>query len=151
MDRLTRLMGRLSLIYLGAGFILGAVLLIGEGASADWGAAWGNVHAHILFVGWFVQFAIGIAYWLLPRRKTPGQPLGYNEQIALVAVGLINAGLLLRVVLEPVFNLHIISGPAVTAGLAVSAILQAAAGIIWACQLWGRFFLRHSASVPLKK
>lgn len=151
MDRLTRLMGRLSLVYLGLGFILGAVLLAGEGLSAGWGAAWGTVHAHVLFVGWFVQFAIGIAYWLLPRRKTPTQPLGYNEKLALVALGLINAGLLLRVALEPAFYLQLIERPVVTLGLALSGILQASAGLIWACQLWGRFFLRHSASTILKK
>lgn len=151
MDRLTRLMGRLSLVYLGLGFILGAVLLAGEGVSANWGAAWGNVHAHVLFVGWFVQFAVGIAYWLLPRRKTAAQPLGYNERLALLACGLINAGLLLRVVLEPCFYLQIIQGPFVTLGLALSGILQAGAGLIWASQLWGRFFRRYSATTPANK
>ena len=72
---------------------------------------------------------------MLPRRKTPAQPLGYNEKLALVAVGLINAGLLLRVALEPAFYLQLIGGSVVTLGLALSGILQASAGIIWACQL----------------
>ncbi len=148
MDRLTRLMGKLSLVYLALGFVLGAVLLAGEGVSAGWGAAWGNVHAHVLFVGWFVQFAVGIAYWLLPRRKTAAQPLGYDERLALLACGLINAGLLLRVVIEPCFYLQVIEGPVVTLGLALSGVLQAGAGLIWAFQLWGRFFRRFSASTP---
>ena len=149
MDRLTRLMGKLSLVYLAFGFVLGAVLLAGEGAGAGWGAAWGNVHAHVLFVGWFVQFAVGIAYWLLPRRKTAAQPLGYDERLALLACGLINVGLLLRVVIEPMFSLQVIQGPVVTLGLALSGILQAGAGLIWAFQLWGRFFRRFSASTPI--
>lgn len=148
MDRLTRLMGKLSLLYLALGFVLGALLLVGEGAGAGWGAAWGNVHTHVLFVGWFVQFAVGIAYWLLPRRKTAAQPLGYDERLALLACGLINAGLLLRVVIEPMFNLQVIQGPVVTLGLALSGVLQAGAGLIWAFQLWGRFFRRFSASTP---
>lgn len=144
-------MGRISLIYLALGFVLGAVLLAGEGVSANWGTAWGTVHAHVLFVGWFVQFAVGIAYWLLPRRKTAAQPLGYDERLALTACGLINAGLLTRVVLEPAFYLQVIQGPAVSAGLAVSGFLQALAGLIWAYQLWGRFFRRFSASNPPPK
>jgi hypothetical protein len=151
MDKVTRLMGKLSLVYLALGFILGAVLMAGKGLSANWGSAWGSIHAHVLFAGWFVQFAVGIAYWLLPRRKSADRPLGYDERLALLACGLINAGLLLRVALEPLFNLQVIHGPLVTVGLTFSGILQAGAGLIWAFQLWGRFFRRYSATTPITK
>ncbi|HEX2910567.1 MAG TPA: hypothetical protein VH186_07140 [Chloroflexia bacterium] len=146
MDPLTRLMGRISLLYLGAGFVLGALLMISEGTGAGWGRAWGEVHAHILFVGWFVQFAIGIGYWLLPRRKTPERPYGYNTSLAYTACALINAGLLLRVIIEPLFITGNLGGSLAAVLLGLSGILQAAAGLIWAYQLWQRFFLRYSAS-----
>lgn len=146
MDPLTRLMGKTSVVYLLLGFVLGGVLLIAEATGASWGSAWGTVHAHILFVGWFVQFAIGIGYWLLPRRKTPERPYGYNPTLAYAAYGLINAGMILRILIEPFYFSGALHGTLVTVGLSISGILQAAAGIIWACQLWGRFFLRYSAS-----
>lgn len=146
MDPLTRLMGKTSLVYLFIGFILGGILLIGEAIGATWGSAWGEVHAHILFVGWFVQFAIGIAYWLLPRRKTPEQPYGYNVNLAYAAYILINGGLALRILGEPLYFSGILQGAVVVISLSVSGVLQAAAGVIWAYQLWSRFFLRYSAS-----
>lgn len=152
MDPFTRLMGKTSLIYLLAGFVLGGVLMIGEATGASWTGAWGVVHAHILFVGWFVQFAVGIGYWLLPRRKTPEKPYGYNEAVAYTGYGLLNAGLVLRILVEPFFLAGAWQGAAVTVALSASGVLQAGAGIIWAGQLWGRFFLRYSASNrPVKK
>lgn len=146
MDPLTRLMGKTSLIYLLLGFVLGGVLLIAEATGASWGGAWSVIHAHILFVGWFVQFAIGIAYWLLPRRKTPEKPYGYNETPAYIAYGLINAGMILRILIEPFYFSGTLQGAIVTVGLSISGVLQAIAGAIWAWQLWGRFFLRYTAS-----
>jgi hypothetical protein len=146
MDPLTRLMGKTSLVYLLIGFVLGGILLIGEAAGATWGNAWGEVHAHILFVGWFVQFAIGIAFWLLPRRKTPQRPYGYNERLGYTAYILINTGLVLRILGEPLYLSGTLQGTVITISLSVSGILQAAAGVIWAYQLWSRFFLRYSAT-----
>jgi hypothetical protein len=152
MDPLTRLMGKTSLIYLLLGFVLGGVLMIAEATGAGWASSWSVVHTHILFVGWFVQFAIGIAYWLLPRRKTPEKPYGYNETLAYFAYGLINAGMILRILIEPFYFSGALQGAIVTAGLSISGVLQTAAGVIWARQLWGRFFLRYSASNrPQKK
>jgi hypothetical protein len=139
-------MGRISLSYLLLGFILGALLMISEGIGANWGYAWRNAHAHILFVGWFVQFALGIAYWLLPRRKTPERPLGYNELPAFIACGMINTGIIMRVIVEPLYLSGNIKGTWVTVAMIVSGILQVGAALTWVSQLWGRFFLRYTAS-----
>ncbi len=152
MDPLTRLMGKTSLVYLFSGFILGGVLLAADGFGATWTGYWATTHAHILFVGWFVQFALGIAYWLLPRRKTPEKPYGYNTTLGYIAYGLINTGLILRIILEPMRNAGWVEGTPVAIGLTISGILQAGAVIIWARQIWGRFFLRYTASNrPVKK
>jgi hypothetical protein len=152
MDPLTRLMGKTSLVYLGTGFILGGVLLAADGFGATWTGYWATTHAHILFVGWFVQFALGIAYWLLPRRKTLEKPYGYNPTFGYIAYGLINTGLVIRIILEPMRNAGWLEGAPVTVGLTLSGVLQAIAGIIWVSQIRGRFFLRYSASNrPVKK
>lgn len=120
--------------------------MIGEVAGATLGSAWGEVHAHILFVGWFVQFAIGIAYWLLPRRKTPERPYGYNEKLGYTAYILINCGMVLRILGEPLYFSGTLQGTLGTLSLGISGITQAAAGVMWANQLWSRFFLRYTAT-----
>ncbi len=103
-----------------------------------------------MFVGWFIQFAIGIAYWLLPRRKSSTQPYGYNVKIAFAACGLLNVGLVLRIIFEPLANGGVLESNSLwlLVGLGLSALLQTGAGLIWAGQLWGRFFRKYTASFP---
>src|SRR5689334_13707208 len=101
MDRLSAIMLRAGFVWLLAGAIVGFAMMIDEVLPGAWRAWMAPTHGHMLFVGWFVQFALGIAYWLLPRKRTPDRPLGYDERWGLVAVAMLNAGLLLRVVAEP--------------------------------------------------
>jgi hypothetical protein len=98
-------------------------------------------HAHMLFVGWFLQFVVGVAYWLLPRRRTTEKPLGYQEHIAFLAVAALNAGLLLRIVAEPVERMGL-GNDTTQALLAVSALLQVAAALVFVTQLWPRVGVR---------
>lgn len=99
-------------------------------------------HGHMLFVGWFLQFVFGIAYWLLPRKRSPDRPLGYDERAALAAVAALNAGLLLRVVGEPLERTG--QGTAVTiAALFASGLLQILAASIFVLQLWPRTGVRQ--------
>ena len=88
-------MVRLSLVHLVAGSGLGALLL----ASRDLprlagigGGLWGfrNVHLETLLVGWMVQLALGVAFWILPRvgGERP-RPL-----LAVAGAALLNAGVL---------------------------------------------------------
>ncbi len=68
MPRLSGWFVRASLVYLALGFSLGAVLLVNK--------AWEfnplvlkflPVHSEVLLVGWLIQLAMGVAYWILPR------------------------------------------------------------------------------------
>lgn len=101
MDRLNSIMVRASFAWLLAGVLVGSLMLADWAAPGDWRQWMQPTHGHMLFVGWLVQFALGIAYWLLPRRRTPDRPLGYDEPIAIAAVAALNLGLLLRTVAEP--------------------------------------------------
>lgn len=72
MPRLSAWMVRLSLLHLAAGSTLGALLLASRqmpGLAEIGGGLWGyrNVHLETLLVGWTVQLALGVAYWILPR------------------------------------------------------------------------------------
>jgi hypothetical protein len=137
MDRLSSAMARASFVWLLAGAVAGATMMIDEALPGAWRVWLGPTHGHALFVGWFVQFAVGIAYWLLPRKRSPERPLGYDERLALLAVAMLNAGLLFRVVAEPVQRAHH-DGAWITPALGASGAFQVGAFAIFVIQLWSR-------------
>ncbi len=147
MDPISVRFVRTSLLWLVLGFALGALMLSDNLAPGDWRDWFSPTHGHILFVGWFLQFAVGIAYWLLPRKRTPTAPLGYRADLALAAYILLNCGLALRVVAEPIDRNS--GGSAVTDWLlVVSALCQLAAIAIIAFQLWRRIIPRVRSRTP---
>jgi hypothetical protein len=94
MPRLSCWFIRASLIYLVTGFTLGALLLFHKGIAVQ-PRFWQLLPPHIefLLLGWTLQLALGVAFWILPRSL---QGLGRgNEALAWVAFILINAGVLL--------------------------------------------------------
>ena len=137
MDRLSSVMLRAALVWLLAGFVIGATMLTDRALPGEWRLWLAPGHAHMLFVGWFLQFAIGVAYWLLPRRRTPKRALGYREEVAVVAVAALNLGLLLRLVAEPAERTGR-AGEATQALLTASALLQVVAAMVFVAQLWPR-------------
>lgn len=137
MDRLTSVMVRASLVWLLSGVTLGGLMLADRAVPGNWRAWAAPTHGHILFVGWFVQFVIGVAYWLFPRRRGPGRPLGYREGLAFVAVILLNLGLVLRVIAEPVERAgH--DGDWTLSVLIASSSLQVLAIATFVTELWPR-------------
>lgn len=141
MDRLSSLMARAAFVWLLAGAVAGSAMMVDGWLPGAWRVWLGPTHGHALFVGWFVQFALGIGYWLLPRKRSPNRPLGYDERAALAAVALLNLGLLLRVTGEPAQRAgH--AGAWVTPVLAASALSQVTAFAIFVVQLWPRVAAR---------
>ena len=136
MDPLSSFMLRASLCWLLGGVIIGALMLTDRAIPGQW-LLLAPSHVHMLFVGWFLQFAIGVAYWLLPRKRLPTRRLGYAERPAWSAAVALNLGLLTRVMTEPIERTG--SGSATTLlGLAISALLQIAAITTFVTQLWPR-------------
>lgn len=92
------------------------------------------VYFHLLMVGWVTQLIIGVAYWMFPRysKEEPRGP----ERAAWIILILLNAGLALRAVGEPLLS----SDVRAIAGmlLAVSAALQLAAGWLFIAMVWPR-------------
>ena len=147
MDRLSSLMVRASFVWLLAGIVLGGLMLIDRAIPGEWRLWLSPTHGHILFVGWFLQFALGVAFWLLPRRRTPRRPLGYDERSAIAAVVALNLGLLLRVIGEPAERAGYASGWTLAA-LAASAVLQIAAVVQFVAVLWSRAGARAARAGP---
>lgn len=86
---------------------------------------------HMLTVGWLTQLIFGVAFWLFPRvsREKP-----YGRTWPMVwAWGLLNAGLVLRVVAEPQAP-----GSVWTVLLVVAAGLQWAASLLLVVYFWKR-------------
>jgi hypothetical protein len=83
---------RAALLYLGAGFTLGALLLAnkGSGFAPDlW--RWLPVHFELLLIGWFVQLVMGVAYWIFPRFGMTRAARG-RESLAWLALVFLNGG-----------------------------------------------------------
>lgn len=137
MDPISVRMVRTALIWLGLGFTLGALMLADATVPGSWRHWFGPTHGHILFVGWFLQFAVGVAYWLLPRQRTDDRPFGYHERTALVGFAVLNTGLGLRVIAEPAMRMGYMLDTGDTV-LVVSALAHVAAIGIIVAQMWGR-------------
>jgi hypothetical protein len=147
MDRISIVMVRAALAWLVLGAVVGGLMLVDRAVPGDWRAWMAPSHGHILFVGWFLQFALGIAYWLLPRKRRPELPLGYREAPGLVAVGALNVGLVCRVLGEPFERTGHASDLTLTL-LAVSAVLQVVAIVLFVTQLWPRIYGRNRLGKP---
>lgn len=97
MPRLSTWFVRLSLLYLALGFSLGALLLANKAwqfSSSIWKLL--PVHSEVLLLGWFVQLAVGVAYWILPRLSGTN-PRG-NQHLGWLAFWLINLGIALVII-----------------------------------------------------
>jgi cbb3-type cytochrome oxidase subunit 1 len=83
---------RIALSYLGIGFTIGALMLGVRGVSASSEVLrLRPLHLELLLIGWTVQLAFGVAFWILPRRSGLGRG---NERLAWGSLLLLNLGVL---------------------------------------------------------
>lgn len=147
MDRLSIIMVRGALVWLMLGVVLGALMLVDRVVPGDWRLWFQPSHGHILFVGWFLQFALGIAYWLLPRKRDRALPMGYREDVAIMAAAALNLGLLCRVLAEP-FERSGRASDLTLSLLIASSVLQVVAVGLFVAQLWPRIYGRNKLGKP---
>jgi hypothetical protein len=126
MPRLSVWFVRASLLYLLAGFLIGALILAQKGIPYD-SAVWTlfPIHMEFLLIGWFAQLAMGVAFWIAPRFSS-GPPRG-NVRIVWLSFVLINAGLLVGSMQAWV-----------TTSALLGRALEMGAGITFAIGLWRR-------------
>jgi hypothetical protein len=146
MDRISVYYIRTAILWLVVGFALGALMLSDTLLAGDWRAWFAPTHGHVLFVGWFLQFAVGVAYWLLPRKRSDKRPLGYDTRVASAGYLILNAGLVLRVIAEPASHIDGESNMEARL-LALSAALQLVSIGIIARQIWTRVLPRTPRAV----
>jgi hypothetical protein len=134
MPPLTRWCIKTALVHFILALLVGAALLARPvlGLPA-WLLALNPVYFHLLMVGWVTQLIFGVVYWMFPKLSKE-RPRG-SERLGWAAYGLLNAGLLLRAVSEPLAAAGSAPwGPP----LALSALLQLAAGWAFVVNTWGR-------------
>lgn len=122
---------RLSLVYLLFGFSLGALMLANKGVPfAPWAWSLLPVHIDILLFGFVFQFAIGMAYWILPRY--PGGSRG-NATIVMISLMLLNLGIWIT---------SLAGGMRLPAGwLVIGRLSEGAAALLFLLQAWRRIRL----------
>ncbi len=135
MPFITRLFIKSALLYFVAALIAALTLALNPLlALPGFVTALSPVYFHLLMVGWVTQLIMGVAYWMFPKF-TREKPRGYTWLIWATFL-LLNSGLLLRVVAEP---MRVLQSTAWWGWLlALSALLQWLAGLAFVANCWPR-------------
>lgn len=135
MPPLTRYFIKISFLYFVLSLLIGALLLLdGLLALPRWVVALRPAYYHLLVVGWATQLIFGVIFWMFPKL-TREAPRG-NERLAWFSFWALNAGLLLRLLLEPLqaMSPHVLAAW----GLGLSGVLQLSGGWAFAWVAWPR-------------
>ena len=135
MPTLTRWLVKTALVYFVAALLAGVLLALRPALDLPpLVAALQPVYFHLLMVGWVSQLIFGVVYWMFPKYSSE-RPRG-SERLGWATYWLLNVGLLLRAVGEPLAATR----PGSAAGwlMAVSAGLQLLAGWAFVANTWAR-------------
>ncbi len=135
MPPLTRWFIKTSLVYCVGALIVGLALMLR--LALDLPPIVGALqpaYFHLLMLGWIAQLIFGVAHWMFPKH-TAARPRG-DERLGWATYGLLNAGLLLRVIAEPLAAVQ--PGAGIGWVLVLSAGLQVSAGWLFVANLWPR-------------
>jgi hypothetical protein len=132
----SRLFVKTSLVALVLAFAAGAFMAGAEALGIPVPAIWAVEHAHVAFVGWLVNIVIGIALWMLPlaRERYPQTAGRYPARAPIVVYVLLNGGLAVRILSEPLLW----TGAVARTALGMSAAAQLAAILLFAVVAWHR-------------
>ncbi|HZY44008.1 MAG TPA: hypothetical protein VFF70_04585 [Anaerolineae bacterium] len=135
MPPLTRTFIKTALIYFVAALLIGVLLLARSAIDLPVEiASLSPIYFHLLMVGWVTQLIFGMLFWMLPKYSKD-KPRG-NERLVWAAYIFINAGLILRVIGEPIVAIK----PEWGLGwlLMLSALLQLIGGWSFLVNAWSR-------------
>lgn len=127
MSRYEVLLVRVGLVYLVLTGALGVLFFMMPALAG----AFRTTHIHLGVLGFFLSMVMGVAYWLMPR------PGGLRQERSEAwTFWLLNSGLLLRTVAEPLYRL---GGPGWLREVSiVSGLLLLAAIVVFAVAMWAR-------------
>jgi hypothetical protein len=128
MPLLTRAFVKTAMIYFALALTLGILLAMGKMSGLF------PVYIHLLVFGWLTQLIFGVVFWMFPKFSTEA-PRG-SEALGWWTYALLNIGLLIRVIAEPIQSTH--SNPFSGWLLVISAAIQFMAGLFFVVNSWGR-------------
>ncbi|MCL4531007.1 MAG: cbb3-type cytochrome c oxidase subunit I [Chloroflexi bacterium] len=130
----TRWFIKTSFVYLALALIAGLLLAARSlfGLTALGGLF--PVYIHLLVFGWLTQLVFGVVYWMFPKYSAE-KPRG-SETLGWWTYALLNVGLALRAIAEPVQSVH--PNPFAGWTLVVSAAIQFCAGLTFVLNSWNR-------------
>ena len=148
MPATSRAFVKASLIYLGLGAVLGALLLINRWVFL--GTAIGSLrvtHVQFLIVGWLTQLIMGVGWWLFPplsiglRLGSPkptrrGQAQRGSEPLFWATFVSLNAGTLLPSIFAPLYSWTNVELFNTLSG--ISGLFLFAAAIAFVVNVWSR-------------
>lgn len=139
MPPVTRVFVRTGLLYLLAALLTGlAIVAQAPLGLPEWVAFLTPAYFHLFLVGWVTQLIIGVAYWMFPKWRKE-RPRG-SDLLAWGCYGLLNAGLLLRVVAEPIHTMQ--PRPLLGWLIVAAALLQWLGGLAFVLNTWPRVKVR---------
>jgi hypothetical protein len=98
--RLSQLMIRTALVWLALGYTIGGLLLLNKAVPIlPWLWTLRYTHVHLLLIGWMVQFACGVAFWILPRLDAGGAR--GDERPVWLCYAALNSGVVLAGLHDP--------------------------------------------------
>lgn len=131
MPTLTRWFLRAALVYLILALCVGILLAL-PGERFNFGLF--PVYIHTLAFGWLTQLIFGVALWMFPKYSS-AKPRGH-EWLGWATFILLNTGLILRIVFEP---LHSMTPTSFSSwALAGAALLQWLSGMAFVVNTWTR-------------
>jgi cbb3-type cytochrome oxidase subunit 1 len=134
MPPLTRWFVKTSFVYLALALIAGLLIEIQSllGLTALGGLF--PIYIHLFVLGWLTQLIFGVVFWMFPKHSAE-KPRG-SESLGWWTYALLNLGLLLRTVAEPINSIH--PGPFPGWSLVLAAVIQLLAGLLFVVNSWGR-------------
>lgn len=140
MPTLSRWHIKSAFVYLAAALGLGVALAFGAISQIPtWLAYLSPAFFHLIMVGWVTQMIFGVIFWMFPI-VTRARPRG-SERLGWTTYVLLNLGLLLRVLSEPI---NAIDPNGIWGwGLVVSALFQWLAAVFFVINAWPRVKERY--------
>ena len=138
MPTLTRWFIKTSFVYLALALLSGLLLAMQTTLGLSALGALFPIYIHLLVLGWLTQLVFGVVYWMFPKYSA-ARPRR-SEALGWWTFGLLNVGLILRAIAEPVQALQ--PNPITGWSLIVSAVLQLLSGLAFVVNSWKRVRVR---------
>lgn len=135
MPLITRLFIKSAFVYLIVALLIGLLLAVAPRFDLPpFVRTLNPVYFHLFLVGWVTELIIGVAYWMFPKFSRE-QPRG-SVTLAWATYCLLNLGLLLRIVAEPIVTLQASNFWGWM--LVAAAVLQWLAALTFVANTWPR-------------